>query len=396
MGSGRGMGADILLNEHIVLVTINYRLGPFGFLNLDSADGYSGNMGLKDQLLALKWVRNNIRAFGGDPELVTLYGHSAGAVAIHMHILSATSRPYFKRAIMSGASAYVPWAYGHVNHSQMMAEMISKATGVATDTIHMSDIVEWLRNVDMNSFGMETLRPFFIGGHQRKKIDFTWMPVVEGMTEFSSHSLIKSENSISFLRFQFRWWLFGSLFHQIGVWICAGTQRRRYNVQFHRCGEFTIRWGRSKRAPYLEGIRWAFWAAAAFGRFALQHVIRRVSVVCEGNPTILFRKQIHRSQYAARIRQTTIGLVLHLWHSTGCWDTSGKVQRKNILIQVCDYVILKNIVVCSEFRNIFSGLPVIWNWISSENLQMALRLTFPELRTPKKCAMYSAYPRWKI
>lgn len=178
MGSGRGMGADILLNENIVLVTINYRLGPFGFLSLGSASReYSGNMGLKDQLLALKWIHANIRAFGGNPELVTMYGHSAGAASVHMHILSSVSRPYFKRAIMSGASAFVPWAYGRVNHTQMMVQaMQAKANGAATT----DDIVAWLQNIDGHAFGMDNTREFFVGGQRRKSIDFTWLPVVEG------------------------------------------------------------------------------------------------------------------------------------------------------------------------------------------------------------------------
>lgn len=58
-------------------VTFNYRLGPFGFLTLNTPD-YSGNMGLKDQLLALKWVNKNIERFGGDKSKITIFGHSAG------------------------------------------------------------------------------------------------------------------------------------------------------------------------------------------------------------------------------------------------------------------------------------------------------------------------------
>lgn len=180
MGSGRGMGADILLNENIVLVTMNYRLGPFGFLALDAAGEYAGNMGLKDQRLAIKWVHDNARAFGGDPELVTLYGHSAGAVSVHMHILTATSRPYFKRAILSGASAYVPWAYGHVNHTEMMAAMMAKSLGTAA-AAERTEMLEWLQSVDTNVFGMDSIRQFFVGGQRNKSIDFTWTPVVEGI-----------------------------------------------------------------------------------------------------------------------------------------------------------------------------------------------------------------------
>lgn len=78
---------EYLVQEGVVVVTINYRLGPLGFLYLPAVDIY-GNMGLKDQRLALKWVRDNITSFGGDRDNVTLFGESAGGVSVHLHCLS--------------------------------------------------------------------------------------------------------------------------------------------------------------------------------------------------------------------------------------------------------------------------------------------------------------------
>lgn len=83
-------GPKYFLDKDIVLVTINYRLGILGFLS--TADLVSpGNFGLKDQVLALKWVQSNIHSFGGDPNKVTLFGESAGGMSVSFHTLSDSS-----------------------------------------------------------------------------------------------------------------------------------------------------------------------------------------------------------------------------------------------------------------------------------------------------------------
>lgn len=103
VGSGNDAwyGPDFLVEKHVILVTLNYRLGAFGFLSLDSLK-YSGNLGLKDQHLALQWIYSNIGYFSGDKNRITLFGESAGAAAAYFHIFSS-SRNYIRNAIpMSG------------------------------------------------------------------------------------------------------------------------------------------------------------------------------------------------------------------------------------------------------------------------------------------------------
>ncbi len=97
----------------VVLVTINYRLGPLGFLahpalSKESPDGVSGNYGLMDQIAALRWVQRNIAAFGGDPGNVTIFGESAGAVSVGWLMSAPSARGLFHRAIAESGTARGP------------------------------------------------------------------------------------------------------------------------------------------------------------------------------------------------------------------------------------------------------------------------------------------------
>jgi para-nitrobenzyl esterase len=97
----------------VVLVTINYRLGPFGFLKLDDVTNgvisSTGNEGLMDQRMAIEWVRDNIHAFGGDPDNITLFGESAGAWSVALQSSANPAGNIFSKAICQsgGMDAYV-------------------------------------------------------------------------------------------------------------------------------------------------------------------------------------------------------------------------------------------------------------------------------------------------
>lgn len=83
-GSGDSLvyGPEHLIEEDVIIVSLNYRVGALGFLSTGDANA-SGNYGLKDMILALKWIRENIANFGGDPNNVTIFGQSAGGAAVH-------------------------------------------------------------------------------------------------------------------------------------------------------------------------------------------------------------------------------------------------------------------------------------------------------------------------
>lgn len=81
----------LIARDDIVLVTINYRLSLLGFLSTGTKEA-PGNNGLKDQVIALRWVRDHIHSFGGDPQSVTLMGYSAGGMSITLHMVSPMSK----------------------------------------------------------------------------------------------------------------------------------------------------------------------------------------------------------------------------------------------------------------------------------------------------------------
>ena len=88
----------------VIGVTLNYRLGPMGFVclpELKEEAGFTGNYGLYDQLTAIRWVRDNIASFGGDPDNITIMGQSAGAMSVQQHVLSPLTDGLFHKAVMS-------------------------------------------------------------------------------------------------------------------------------------------------------------------------------------------------------------------------------------------------------------------------------------------------------
>ena len=103
-------GSTLVKSGNVVLVTFNYRLGPLGFLRLEEATRgritSTGNEGLLDQIAALEWVRDNIEAFGGDPENITVFGESAGALSIECMMIMQQARGLFHKTILQSIINY--------------------------------------------------------------------------------------------------------------------------------------------------------------------------------------------------------------------------------------------------------------------------------------------------
>ena len=116
VGSGSGSlydGTHLAQNGDVVIVSINYRLGALGFLYFDDIkgkkEGFDNNLGIRDQVAALKWVKENIAAFGGDPDQVTIFGESAGAISVMTLMSTPSARGLFKRAIVESGVPESMW-----------------------------------------------------------------------------------------------------------------------------------------------------------------------------------------------------------------------------------------------------------------------------------------------
>ncbi|XP_059048808.1 esterase FE4-like [Achroia grisella] len=134
-GSAGGFvyGPQYLVSKGIILVTINYRLNIQGFLCLRTKDA-PGNAGMKDQVAALKWVQRNVKAFGGDPDNVTLFGESAGAASVSYHVVSPMSKGLFHKAILQSGSSLSAWAFQY--RPVYMASLLAKTMGYTTQDPH--------------------------------------------------------------------------------------------------------------------------------------------------------------------------------------------------------------------------------------------------------------------
>ena len=101
-----------MAKKGIVFVCVNYRVGVFGFLahpelTRESDDQASGNYGLLDQIAGIKWVQNNISAFGGDPDNITIAGQSAGSMSVNCLVASPLCKGLFRRAIAESGASFV-------------------------------------------------------------------------------------------------------------------------------------------------------------------------------------------------------------------------------------------------------------------------------------------------
>ncbi|XP_052131107.1 esterase FE4-like [Frankliniella occidentalis] len=131
-GNGARTGLQYLMDYDVVVVTVDYRLGVLGYLSFEDEE-LPGNVGMLDQVQALRWVQENIVYFGGNKQSITLAGFSAGGASVLMHTLSPLSKGLFHKAVAMSGSPLNPWAQqpAAAAKAKRLAEMVG-CTGADT------------------------------------------------------------------------------------------------------------------------------------------------------------------------------------------------------------------------------------------------------------------------
>ncbi|XP_004518271.1 esterase B1 [Ceratitis capitata] len=166
-------GPDYFMMKDVILVTIAYRLGPLGFLSLtDPTVGAPGNAGLKDQLLGLQWVKENISEFNGDSHNITLFGESAGAASTHYMMLTPLAKGLFHKAILMSGTVLCPWALSPLKNLPQRLAQVNGYTGNGDD----ESVLEYLQKLPAE----ELVRPYILT--KEENMDdclFAFGPVIE-------------------------------------------------------------------------------------------------------------------------------------------------------------------------------------------------------------------------
>jgi para-nitrobenzyl esterase len=167
-----------LASQGVVVVSLNYRLGIFGFLahpalSKESAQGVSGNYGLLDMIAGLEWVKRNIGAFGGDPANVTIFGESAGGSAVCLLMVTPASKGLFAKAI-SQSAAWMNTAFSYLKESRngrIAAEAYGARFGDDVDALRKLSAADVLKKVGMPNMSDS-------GAADRGE---SYLPVVDGV-----------------------------------------------------------------------------------------------------------------------------------------------------------------------------------------------------------------------
>ncbi|XP_062595093.1 carboxylesterase 5A-like [Saccostrea cucullata] len=175
---GQGMfynASNLASVGRVIVVTLNYRLGIFGFLTLNDPVA-GGNYGIMDQILALQWVKENIFSFGGDPDSITIFGESAGGMSTSLLSLIPSNRGLFHRVISQSGTSNSPALM--VENSYFMSELVGTTAGCTSSSNNKEFFLNCMKNLPA-----EIIQGTFekiMSSHTELSMALGFGPVVDG------------------------------------------------------------------------------------------------------------------------------------------------------------------------------------------------------------------------
>eukprot|EP00062_Callorhinchus_milii_P005512 gi/632945283/ref/XP_007887965.1/ PREDICTED: acetylcholinesterase-like [Callorhinchus milii] len=190
LGSGNYKAHVLADFGQVIVVTINYRLGVFGFLSTGDSAAV-GNSGLLDQRFAIQWVKANVKHFGGNPDAITIFGQSAGGASVGLHCLSPLSSGLFKQAILDSGVAIAPWATRLDNPLLWVKKLASIVSCPVANSLKLISCLQRKKTLELIK-----------GAIQLTNFNFTFVPTVDG-SFLPKTPLELSENTSLVKRFSY-------------------------------------------------------------------------------------------------------------------------------------------------------------------------------------------------
>nr|CAD7269648.1 unnamed protein product [Timema shepardi] len=175
----------IAATTDVIVASMQYRVGAFGFLYLSpyfngDSEEAPGNMGMWDQALAIRWLKDNAAAFGGDPELITLFGESAGGGSVSVHLLSPVMKGLVRRGIIQSGTLNAPWSYMSAETAASMGRSLVDDCGCnSTQLVDTpSKVMACMRAVDPKTVSVQQWNSYWgiLGFPSAPTIDGVFLP----------------------------------------------------------------------------------------------------------------------------------------------------------------------------------------------------------------------------
>ena len=296
-------GREYAVQHNTVLVTLNYRLGALGFLATPNSGGKSshdltGNYGLLDQQLALRWVQDHIASFGGDPTRVLIFGQSAGAMSIVCHLASPLSKGLFAAAeIRSPVGLHYRTKSESKKHAATLATSLGclpLGKGIvpclrkksAADIVKKQLIPEYIRHLTDPGHGINFLQ---------------WIPTIDGIVLLNEpHDVIVQNQSWNRVPL-----IIGSMRNETNAWVPTNLTETEYEALFKVA--MSLQWGKTSPLKIAALYNSTTIAPTWFEKVSLASTdwlmtcyVRRIARAAslQGVPTFLYHFLHYNSKYS--------------------------------------------------------------------------------------------------